>query len=358
MKQLTLSAADLTRLETALRTLMSPLEYVDATEWRRNVTESVRVLMGTDSATLIMHDPGEPLLIADGDYTPGTLKEYAEHWYHQIVGDALRIERGLAVWAREEVWPLKAVRRTAYFHDFCVPNANQDSAGAAVRLSASEEVTLYINSARAGRFAPEGREIALLRLLHPALEAGAKAARAFGPHRSDWRTLDAIAVPVAIFDRIGRLLHATPRYSTIIADPTAGAAVRNAADQLARDVGRWPSRSRRTEPAPPASRAIPTPAGTYRVHATIVEQPILGQPALCLVSVTPPPAHTTRADLIRRFRLTPREAEVALLVAQGQRNRDIANALQTSVHTVRRQVEQVLTKLDLHSRAAVAARIA
>jgi DNA-binding CsgD family transcriptional regulator len=56
--------------------------------------------------------------------------------------------------------------------------------------------------------------------------------------------------------------------------------------------------------------------------------------------------------------LTPREREVAELISQGKINGDIALILGTSVHTVRRQVESILTKCGVSSRVAVAALVA
>jgi LuxR family transcriptional regulator, maltose regulon positive regulatory protein len=53
--------------------------------------------------------------------------------------------------------------------------------------------------------------------------------------------------------------------------------------------------------------------------------------------------------------LTPREVEVLRLVAQGLHNRTIAERLFISDHTVKRHVANILTKLDLPSRAAAAA---
>ena len=53
--------------------------------------------------------------------------------------------------------------------------------------------------------------------------------------------------------------------------------------------------------------------------------------------------------------LTPREREVAGLVATGLRNRDIALALGISVPTVKDHVHRILTRTGLDSRAAVAA---
>jgi ATP/maltotriose-dependent transcriptional regulator MalT len=56
--------------------------------------------------------------------------------------------------------------------------------------------------------------------------------------------------------------------------------------------------------------------------------------------------------------LTAREREVLRLVAQGLSDREMAAALGLSEHTVHRHVANILTKLDLPSRAAAVARAA
>jgi LuxR family transcriptional regulator, maltose regulon positive regulatory protein len=53
--------------------------------------------------------------------------------------------------------------------------------------------------------------------------------------------------------------------------------------------------------------------------------------------------------------VTPREREVLALLAEGLTNRQIASRLVVSEHTVHRHVTNILRKLDLPSRAAVAA---
>ena len=49
--------------------------------------------------------------------------------------------------------------------------------------------------------------------------------------------------------------------------------------------------------------------------------------------------------------LSPREREVLTLIAEGHTNREIADKLVISVKTVERHRENIMTKLDLHSRA-------
>jgi DNA-binding response OmpR family regulator len=61
--------------------------------------------------------------------------------------------------------------------------------------------------------------------------------------------------------------------------------------------------------------------------------------------------------LSERFELTPRQASVARLVAEGLTNEEIAQALGISRFTARNHVEQVLAKLDVPTRARAAALV-
>jgi DNA-binding CsgD family transcriptional regulator len=53
--------------------------------------------------------------------------------------------------------------------------------------------------------------------------------------------------------------------------------------------------------------------------------------------------------------LTSREAEVLGWIARGKTNGDIARLLFISPHTVRKHVENIFEKLDVHTRTAAAA---
>jgi DNA-binding CsgD family transcriptional regulator len=53
--------------------------------------------------------------------------------------------------------------------------------------------------------------------------------------------------------------------------------------------------------------------------------------------------------------LTPRELQVASLVAQGRSSREIAEALVISERTAESHVEHIRAKLGVHSRAEIAA---
>jgi DNA-binding CsgD family transcriptional regulator len=55
--------------------------------------------------------------------------------------------------------------------------------------------------------------------------------------------------------------------------------------------------------------------------------------------------------------LTPREREVVSLVADGRTNAEIARQLWISPGTVRRHLENVFAKLEVHTRTAAVARL-
>ncbi len=59
--------------------------------------------------------------------------------------------------------------------------------------------------------------------------------------------------------------------------------------------------------------------------------------------------------LQRRFRLTPREAEVLVWIARGKSNRDVADILGLSPRTVNKHLEQIYAKLGVENRTAATA---
>jgi DNA-binding NarL/FixJ family response regulator len=62
-------------------------------------------------------------------------------------------------------------------------------------------------------------------------------------------------------------------------------------------------------------------------------------------------------DFARRFGLTRREAQVALLLARGRSNQAIARELKISSHTARHHTQRVFSKLEVHSRAEAGAKL-
>ena len=62
------------------------------------------------------------------------------------------------------------------------------------------------------------------------------------------------------------------------------------------------------------------------------------------------PDFSSAGPLERELGLTPREAEVLLWVAQGKSNADIATILDTTVHTVKKHLQNMFEKLGVETR--------
>jgi DNA-binding NarL/FixJ family response regulator len=104
-----------------------------------------------------------------------------------------------------------------------------------------------------------------------------------------------------------------------------------------------------------ASRAI---EALEAVHASgeLAKARAVFDGAGAAASSTPKPAPRTRAPTASL--LTAREREVLALVAEGLSNPAIGERLFVSEHTVHRHVANILTKLDVPSRAAAVAEAA
>lgn len=87
-------------------------------------------------------------------------------------------------------------------------------------------------------------------------------------------------------------------------------------------------------------------------------QPLLhagdGQPVVVVAVERVAAATPTVAEVRDRFGLSPRQAQVAVLLARRLTTKEIAAALRISRHTARRHVELVLIRLRVHSRTEVA----
>ncbi|MGZ8379264.1 MAG: response regulator transcription factor, partial [Gemmatirosa sp.] len=102
-------------------------------------------------------------------------------------------------------------------------------------------------------------------------------------------------------------------------------------------------------------RRLATPLARYVLRAAYGAEAVWGAPGTVLVSLdldTPPPASPALGPLAA---LTPREAEVARLLARRATNTEVATALGVSPHTARHHAQRVLEKLGLRSRRELGA---
>jgi DNA-binding NarL/FixJ family response regulator len=106
-------------------------------------------------------------------------------------------------------------------------------------------------------------------------------------------------------------------------------------------------------------REVGTIAGFYRLRAQLLKKKLIDITSrTVLVTIERAEARTPSPEfLMRRFSMTEREAAVAVLLARGARNAEIASDLRISTHTARHHTESVLSKLNVHTRAEAARAI-
>lgn len=101
-------------------------------------------------------------------------------------------------------------------------------------------------------------------------------------------------------------------------------------------------------------REITTARASYRVRGSLAGAGLMGPgTALLVLLEQTSPDLPSDAAIQERFGLTRKEARVALLMAEGKSNEEIAKALFISFHTARHHTEQVRLKLGVKSRAEV-----
>jgi DNA-binding CsgD family transcriptional regulator len=106
-------------------------------------------------------------------------------------------------------------------------------------------------------------------------------------------------------------------------------------------------------------KEVGTLAGFYRLRAKLLKRKLIDITSrTVMVTIERAEARLpSRELLMRRFSMTEREASVALLLARGARNAAIASELRISVHTARHHTENVLNKLNVHTRGEAARAI-
>jgi DNA-binding CsgD family transcriptional regulator len=121
--------------------------------------------------------------------------------------------------------------------------------------------------------------------------------------------------------------------------------------------------ARRRSTGADAACDLSTAAILYRLSAVVMPAPLLHgdgaaddrRPTVLVTIARSSSALPSPSALRARFQLTAREASVALLLAEGRSNGSIARRLGISASTARHYTESVLLKLDVPTRAAVAA---
>jgi DNA-binding CsgD family transcriptional regulator len=358
---LNLSSADIAALEHANTVLLSPFAYVDSETWRRTACRTVEACLGGDGSSFALPIAGDPMIAASPEI---------ERALEAILPPPDWVVHGLTVRRRtlalsvtdwDELFEASVVRRTPFYNEVVRPQGLMAPLVMVAETGQSPmpaALSVYFTDERSARPHAHRRK-EMLRLLYPAFCGGLKAF--LGLHRN-CAALSALAEDAAIgvlfFDKRGCLGRENVFFQQMMAceperDRVRAEVTRSVQSALGvttlRNFAAGPRR---------ASSEVRTAAAHYRMAAIILDDGRSpdGMTIIALVDRLEGRSIGAR-DLAERFSLTRREIEAAALLRSGLSSRQIAAALGISVNTARRHIERVLAKLDVHTRAAAAARL-
>lgn len=367
-----LTSDTLACLEATSRVLLSPLAAPDVDVWRRDALDAAAALLGADRGLFMLSTaPRVHLSVrADEAYLgvydqhvaevtprgPRLLDPVMQRWLEErrrtgqevvtnALADRLLAPHGLSL------------RASSLYNEGMAPGGWADQRTLYVGFSGGEAM-VQLGYDQAGRAPDHDASVGLLHVLLPSFRAGLEVLARLGAHRA---ALDAVAEPLAAFDADGREVHRNAALVRLLEGEPDRDRVVVEVRALARALRPLAAPLRGDSPRPPASptREVRTARGAYRLRATVLSvgggpgdtAVLVGVEAVGAVSF--PSAQVVR----ERLGLTAREAEVALLLAEGLTNAQVCERLFIAPATARRHTESIFGKLGVGRRSGVAAAV-
>ncbi|HEY8795055.1 MAG TPA: helix-turn-helix transcriptional regulator [Gemmatimonadaceae bacterium] len=374
---LALSSADQRQLAKAIEALLSPLTQPTLDDWLVLITREIRPLLRGES-TLVAYSSGRaagnfsadaPELAASVNAAT-TFRSGDMHFADPVMemGLALRRERQLSVFTSAILDSLSGgqLQRSFFYNEVCRPFGARITYGLAIGGNDGEAL-LGVNAKRPARDPLSEDTLALLALLAPAFQAGFEMLRRLDrSYRALADTLDTLSEGILVYDgATGRELYRNMALQRLPLGDRGFAVVERRACEVARSLHRTQQRScsrmmtHADQTDLPPLRDIRTQNGRYSLRASLIPVTLFAREQLVLVAVERHGVSLPTAERLREhFGLTAREAQVALRLAYGDSDTELALKLGVSPHTVRHHAERIFQKLDVHSRKALALRLA
>jgi DNA-binding CsgD family transcriptional regulator len=355
-------SADAPHIREVLDVLLDPMAHRTIDRWRLAVVRRLRTLLGSDHASFQMPGVDGVLLYSD-TVDAEFLTRYASRFMPELMRTKAYARRmvEIGVGNRVRLWgaDLDWLYGSAYYNDLLQPGGLLDPIWAAVPVEGHTVPAVLLGhheSSKGKRFGKRGIDI--MEILRPALRAAVTTVRHVTAHRTTLgRSLDSLSVGAVLVGRTGKIRHQNPVATRILEEGPAGELVLAAVLSMASDA-RHSLTARRIESAFPDPRTITVGTVSYRASATSTASLDLGERNAVLIFLENATEEQGPAVLADRWRLTRRQAEVAVLLAERKTDPEIAHLLGVSVYTARHHAEAVLGRLGLRSRRDVAERLA
>lgn len=166
--------------------------------------------------------------------------------------------------------------------------------------------------------------------------------------------LEAVPLPVALIDVNLVIVHANKAFQSAYHTEAAAAVVGDACARLG--LAQTQEGGAVIIKAPWSGEGSVSGSRRVRLRPIFLEH--AEAPAVIALAIERRAARRlTSENLQHRFGLSPRQAEVALMLAQGQTTAEIARTLNLTTHTVRHHAEQVLRRLNVRTRQQALVRL-
>lgn len=382
-----LTDRDARLLGAAGEALLSPLlaGSADPAAWWARVEPVIRELFPGTNALLARPEGGGLKIVSESADWPGVRTMETMSWSdphsHRFVFECpvaeawLKHRRSAASEVSGETqaerWLAELghrLDRSLYLHEGLYGARMHGFMTLTPRLPDGADVFLTVgHERRTGARDLEAARLPVLGMLLPALRTGYHALRTLAARQAALATtLDAVPEALLVVGADGRELHRNAALRQRLAEEPERERV--AAEMHALAAALHARRTTRvlhgahaplvhaalpTGGVPTGERRVATPLARYVLRAAYGAEAIWGTAAAVLVSLDAASAVEPAPSVLGT--LTPRELEVARLLARRATNEEVAAALGVSPHTARHHVQRVLEKLGLRSRRAVGA---
>lgn len=364
-----LSHAQLRKIRELQELLLRPLEYPDPDRWIAAVHDGADSLFGAGRSLFVLPDGSGGVQQYSRGLDRAALRklrqaatgtrEGANRYDDPMLDRAMRrlATAGVEVWNREVAARVSRIRleeMPRFYPEVVRPHRLEGMLAMAHSLPEGRAQFQVLPAEEQGT-AFGDREVAVFRLLLPAFKAGS---RAYALSVLRWRrlrnTLDRLKDGVAVY-RDGSQVHRNEALRRMLAAEERADEVLSAAQTCADRLTRAPGGRGAAGGELDGATELVTPGNRYSLEASHLEGGTGGTPATVIVVVRPAtPPLPDEAELQERYGLTPRQAEVATLLARGRSNREIGERLGISRHTARHHAQRVLEKTGAESRKALA----
>jgi DNA-binding CsgD family transcriptional regulator len=353
---LTLSLSEQAHLRATTAVLLSPLAFEGVRRWCEAVLEAAEALFDADCSVMVV--PGGRWA-ADSDRvstargTAGADRAGDPEWVVRRRGGST-VEGADETDGRARIW--KSLQATS---GPALPV--EDVSWLRLELArrrGEASLALGYTDPKRSRFAPK-EAAELMDLLLPAFQAGVEAAIQFGNRRSAIvASIDDSPQAAMLIREKGGELYRNSRLDEALGDDGEAEGVLGEIRVLAAAVASTALGDDPSDDPPSAiirTHEVRTEKQRYRIRARWLPEGTVDRAGAVLIELqSGAPELPSIAALIEGRGLTPREAEIARLLAAGVSTKQIANRLALSPHTVRTHGEHIFAKLQIHSRKALA----